>query len=143
ACGSLIGPAPLLYVGPQQINAIVPSTIPAAPLYVSVTINGVELTPRMPVLVTTGRFAPFSKSGFGFGPASIQQYDASGQLVFNKLTAAAKPGSTVTLLGTGLGPLPGGASDTGQLPTATMRTDVTVYISGVPVTPSYTGRAPG
>lgn len=72
----------------------------------------------------------------------VQQYGASGGPILNRLTAAAIPGSTLVLWGTGLGSLPSG-SDADSPQAGTIRNDVTVYVDGLPATPVYAGRAPG
>jgi uncharacterized protein (TIGR03437 family) len=47
----------------------------------------------------------------------------------------------MALYGTGLGALPTG-SDTSPPPVGNLRSDVMVYVAGVPVKPLYVGRAP-
>jgi uncharacterized protein (TIGR03437 family) len=133
----------LLQVGPDQIRAILPSSLPVGQIQLGLLVNGVDALQDRPILVTGGRFAPFSQNGVGFGPAVIQQQDASGTLVLNRLTEPAAPGSLMTLWGTGLGPLPAGVFDAEPSEPGTVRNEVTVYIGGIPVTPLYAGRAPG
>jgi uncharacterized protein (TIGR03437 family) len=139
--GKLAAQAPLLYVSPAQINAILPSSVAAGQYYLHATALTIT-TNWMPIVVTTGRFAPFTQQGRGFGPATIQQYDAAGTPTLNQFTAPAPPGAIMALWGTGLGALPAG-SDAGPAPAGTVRNDVTVYVAGIPVKPLYAGRAPG
>ncbi len=96
----------------------------------------------LPITVTDGRFALFSRTGRGFGPAAAVQYDPTGAASVNGLAAPAAVGNTIALFGTGLGALPSG-SEADAPQAATLRTDVTIYIAGIAVTPSYAGRAPG
>jgi hypothetical protein len=93
-------------------------------------------------MVTNGRFAAFSQTGQGFGPAAAQQYDASGGPVLNQFTAAASTPSVLALWGTGLGPLASGP-DADAPPAATIRNDIAVYVEGIAAAPLYAGRAPG
>jgi len=139
--GSVLVECPLWYVSPTQINAILPSSLTTGQHYVSVLVGASE-TGRLPIIATNGRFAAFSQGGRGFGPAVVQRYDATGAPFLNKLTTAAPPGSTLVLWGTGLGALASG-SDADAPQAGTIRTDVTVYVDGIPATPVYAGRAPG
>lgn len=149
--GNILAQCPLWYVSPLQINAVLPSSLAAGQYYLSV-VTEVYLAPfgvtipldstRVAFNATSGRFAPFSQGGGGFGPAVVQQYGASGGPILNRLTVAATPDATLVLWGTGLGPLPSG-SDADSPQAGTIRNDITVYVDGLPATPVYAGRAPG
>jgi len=139
--GSVLGVCPLWYVSPTQINAVLLSSLTPGLYYVSI-LAGSSQSQAWGFLATSGRFASFSQSGQGAGPAVVQQYDSSGGPFLNQLTNAAPPGSVLVLWGTGLGPLPSG-SDASAPPVGTIRNDVTVYVDGVAATPFYAGRAPG
>src|ERR1039457_4681473 len=85
----LIAQAPLLYVSSTQINAILPSSVPVGQYEVYLTTlnshgssQAFDSNP-LPILVTGGRFAPFTRQGRGFGPAAIQQYDGAGTPTLN------------------------------------------------------------
>jgi len=143
----VIAQAPLLYVSSMQVNAILPSSVPVGQYEVYLTTlssagsaQAFDSNP-LPILVTGGRFAPFTRQGRGFGPAAIQEYDTAGTLTLNQFTASASPGSIMALYGTGLGALPTG-SDASPPPIGTIRNDITVYVAGIPVKPLYAGRAP-
>ena len=142
ASARLLAQAPLLYVSPTQINAILPSSIAAGQYSLRVAVASPTLTQQMAVAVTDGRFAAFTRAGRGFGPAAVQQYDAPGNLSLNGLTTPAVPGAVMTLWGTGLGALASGA-DADSPQAGMLRSDVTIYVAGIPVTPLYAGRAPG
>lgn len=124
---TLLAEAPLLYVSPTQINAVLPPEIPSGARYVTVTAGAQESVPTW-VAVTEGQFAPFTQNGTGVGPAVIQQYDGTGHPRLVRFTDPAPPGAVVTLWGTGLGP---------------SRGDVAVMVAGVRIVPSYAGPAPG
>jgi hypothetical protein len=96
----------------------------------------------LPVTVTDGRFAAFTRTARGFGPATALQYDPAGNLSLNGLATPAIRGDVISLWGTGLGALPSGL-DADAPQAGTLRSDVTVYVAGIPVTPAYAGRAPG
>jgi len=133
--------APLLYVSPTQINAVVPSSIPEGSRSISVQVNGLE-SARAPTQVVLGRFAAFTPGGRGFGPAAMQQVDDSGQVSLNRFLNPARPGGAVVLWGTGLGPLSSGSD--ADAPVASDRSEsVTVWVAGSPIKPFYAGRAPG
>jgi len=138
--GNAVAVCPLWYASPGQVNAILPSSLLAGQYYVSMIAAGLE-TGRLPILAINGRFAPFSRGGQGFGPAVVQQYEGSTGPLLNQLTTPAHPGSILVLWGTGLGALPSG-SDADASPPQTIRSDVTVYVDGLPTTLLYAGRAP-
>lgn len=72
-----------LFVGPGQINAILPSNAP-------------------PVRIATSQFGIYSVGG-GLGPGICQNFNAATDQPVNALNVAAKPGQTITMWGTGLG----------------------------------------
>jgi len=145
--GALLAQAPLLYVSPAQINAILPSSIPAGSYSLGVSgatpvLGSPSFTVWLPVTVIDGRFAAFTRTARGFGPAAALQYGPAGDLSTNGLATPAAPGEVVSLWGTGLGALPSG-SDADPPKAGILRSDVTVYVGGIPVRPDYAGRAPG
>ncbi|PYT28183.1 MAG: hypothetical protein DMG57_16010 [Acidobacteria bacterium] len=97
----------MLYVSPDQINAILPSAVQEGLQIVYVDVNGVQSGPGS-IQVLTSRFAAFTHSQLGFGPAMLQQYNNSG-VSLNGLMHPAAPGQALVLWGTGLGPLPSGS----------------------------------
>jgi uncharacterized protein (TIGR03437 family) len=133
--------APLLYVSPYQINAILPSAVPEGGQSVIVEVNGVDSAPA-PIVVTTRQFAAFTSGNFGFGPARLQQVDSSGAWSFNSFRNPAAGGDAMVLWGTGLGPLPAGDDDAAAPGMVDLSADVTVYVGDMAVKPFYAGRAP-
>ena len=87
--------APLLYVSPHQINAILPSAVQEGLQIVYVDVNGVQ-SGAGSILVLTSRFAAFTHSQLGFGPAVLQQYNKSG-VSLNGLMHPAVPGQALVL----------------------------------------------
>lgn len=135
-----ISAAPLLYVSPNQINAILPSTVSGS-LRLSVESNGIEVA-RGDAFAQENRFATFTVQSQGFGPGVILNVDAQGGLALNQFLRPARPGQAVAMWGTGLGALISGA-DAEPPPAMDLSDGVTVWVGGVAVKPLYAGRAPG
>jgi uncharacterized protein (TIGR03437 family) len=131
--------APLHYVSPGQINAVLPSILPEGAVELRVVVNTVSSQP-VTIPVVSRRFSAFTLGRLGFGPAVAQQYSAAGAQV-NRFGAPARPVDVVVLWGTGLGPV---ASGEDAAPVAgNLRDDIIIRIGGVSVRPLYAGRAPG
>ena len=130
AASGAFAEAPLLYVSPRQINAVLPSAVSEGEKAVTVQVDGIESYGSQ-FKVIRARFAAFTQAGLGFGPATLQQYDRSGQVSLNRFLNPARPGQTMVLWGTGL-PAADDASD-----------KVVLHVGGVVVTPVYAGPAPG
>ena len=132
--------APILYVGPGQVNAIIPFGLDpngTASLEVRTT-QGSLGSVFMPARAVAP--AVFTLGAGGSGPGAILNQDYSPNSFSNPATA----GSIVMLYGTGFGPLSPAATD-GQAavgPTSTAL-PVTAEISGVPAEVVYAGAAPG
>jgi len=135
-------PAPLIYVSPDQLSAIVPFAVAGRP-NVRITIeNGSDRSPQF--LATIGGTQPgiFTLDGSGRGlVAAINAQDAT----INGPNTPARRGSVVTIFATGLGTLSPTLRD-GEvagfnLSNVTAAVDVTV--SGFTATVTYAGSAPG
>ena len=132
-------PAPVIYAGTNQVNAIVPFAADiGAPASLDVRIG--ERSARMAVPVAPVGPGIFTQTGTGSGPGAILNSDYS-------LNSAANPaarGSFVMLFGTGFGgldPQPAdGTSVDAAIPT---KLPVTATVGGVPATVTYAGAAPG
>ena len=138
--------APIFYVGPSQINFVVPSakvpTVGTAQVEVLQAATGLILGSGS---ISMNTVAPgmFTLSQTGIGQIAARNHiDGS----VNGPTNAVARGQYIELYGTGQGPVPGGPPD-GQLPTGTVTTPSTpqVVIGGFPV-PSgnvqFSGLAP-
>jgi uncharacterized protein (TIGR03437 family) len=130
-----------LFVAPFQINAVMPSNVPTGTVQVTVTYNGATST-TAPVQVVASNFGAFSVSA-GRGPGIVQNYVSPTQAPLNTSGVTAAPGDTVILWGTGLGPLPGGASDSLPPAAGSLAVSVRVSVGRESVQPVYSGRAPG
>jgi uncharacterized protein (TIGR03437 family) len=132
--------APVLYTGPDQLNAAVPFGLD---LNRAATIQIVSPDRTFsPATIPVAAVSPaiFTLGGAGLGPGAILNQDDSA----NSFEHPAAPGSAVTIYGTGFGLLDPAASD-GQLasgPAATVL-PVTATIDGIPTEVIYAGAAPG
>jgi hypothetical protein len=96
----------------------------------------------MSAQVVPTNFAAFSISG-GRGPGIVQNWVSPTQVPLNTASVTAAPRDIVILWGTGLGPLPNGASDA-QPPTGgPLPVSVSVNVGNLTIKPDYAGRAPG
>ena len=126
----------LVYASASQINAILPSHVPAGDAQLTVTYNGVTSPPANFRVVKT-RLGIFNTNG-----AAIAQNVASPtSYPLNLPSAPAIPGQTVLLWGTGMGPID--AAD--NYPPVNNPTDmsdvpVTITAGGVPAQRLYAGR---
>jgi uncharacterized protein (TIGR03437 family) len=135
-------PAPLFYVSPTQINAQAPFNLPVGQVQIQVQ-RGTAASSTV-----TAPVAPFSPGIF------IVDYNANtGAIVhtadYSVVTAAnpAKPGETLAIFATGLGPVnqnvSSGVAAPAVPPLAYTTSTPSVMIGGTPVDPSFSGLAPG
>lgn len=132
--------APLLYVSSAQINAVVPSSLPAGPHDVTVTTDGGASAAQR---ATIGPAGP----GIFVFPDRVSAVAAreDGSLVGSFMGATpARAGETIVIYGTGFGattPMPAtGEVFAGPAPIAQ---SAEVRIGSTTVTPDYIGGAPG
>ena len=126
-----------LYVSAGQINAIMPSNAPLGMASIQV-VNGNLKSNLHPVRVVGNSFGIFTVLGTGSGPGVFFNIAPDGSMPVNSPTITAQIGQTITLYGTGLGPVTGGdnvAPTAGNLPT-----QVDLFVGGVPAQVSYKGR---
>ena len=137
--------APLIYVGPLQINAIVPYEVGlmaslGSSINVVVTHSGI-ISAAFLVTVTDTAPGIFSANQSGTGQGAILNFDLSP----NRITPATK-GSTVSIFVTGEGALnptvATGSISGPSLPLPTPIANVSVTIGGQPAAISYAGEAP-
>lgn len=128
-----------VFVSASQINAILPSNTPLGRSLLRLQFNAATSN-TIPIEVVQSNFGAFSVNSGGFGPAIVTNFISQQNQPLNSLEQAAQPGQTITLWGTGLGPV---SFPDNVAPTAgDLNNDVTVYIGGVPATRLYAGRAP-
>jgi len=127
------------YVSAGVVNAIMPSNAPLGPVSIRVFFNG-QGGYYASATVVAASFSVFAANSGGFGPGIIQNFTPES-VTLNSSTAAAKPGQTVILWGTGLGAglnADNLAPQVGDLPVA-----VEIWVGGKKVTVKrYSGRSP-
>ncbi len=134
-------PAPLLYAGPGQVNAIVPLGLDPTkqPASLDIRAQGQSLgTASLPAAAVSP--ALFTQGSNGAGPGAILNQDYTPNSPSNPASA----GSIVMLYGTGFGPLNPPAID-GQPATGKAQTAMPVRASvgGIAADVLYAGAAPG
>ena len=126
-------PARLLYAGPRQINAVLPTDLPAGLHFVIVGV-GEETSPPEPIKVVASNFGIFTRrltdpeTGLvGRLPvvALVGNLTPEGRTVLNSPWTPARLGGTIELWGTGLGR----TADRPEVP-ATERRDIEIDIGG-------------
>jgi uncharacterized protein (TIGR03437 family) len=95
---------PIYSLSPGQINAILPSSTPVGTGTITVVNNG-QTSATFSVKVVQSAFGMLTLNGAGTGPAAV--FDANHGNAYVLFTAAASPGDTIVLWGTGLGPVTG------------------------------------
>jgi uncharacterized protein (TIGR03437 family) len=127
-----------VFVSPNQINAIMPSSAPLGMVSVQVTFNNAKsnMAPVQTVNSSVGIFAVRA----GMGPGILINFVSQSNQPINSPTTPATPGQVITLYGTGLGPVTfadNGPPIAGNLPVATE-----VFVGGKPASVQYNGRTP-
>lgn len=106
--GTVLDALPL-FVSDSQINAILPSSAPVGAVLVTVQYNGRATGPER-IKVVRSSFGIFTRESSGSGPAIAQNFVSATELPLNSPARPARPGQTVVLWGTGLGPIAGADS---------------------------------
>jgi len=128
----------MMYTSKAQVAAILPSRTPQGAGTLTVTYNGQTSAPAS-IRVVPSSFGVFTLNQAGSGPGIFQNAYSSTDLRVNTLTESARPGQTVIIWGTGLGPVTQdeakGAAP-GDLPI-----NLQVYVGGKLANVSYKGRS--
>ena len=127
-----------LFASAGQINALLPSNTPIGLVLVSVSYQGRSSSPE-PVKVVRSSFGTFTRNSAGSGPAIVQNFVSPSELPLNAPSTPARPGQTVILWGTGLGPIT--AADNLAPPVGDRAEPVEVTLGTRPVTIDYRGRS--
>ena len=135
-------PAPLLYVSPTQINAVVPYGL-NSPTTAMTVERGDALAGPVEMPVAAAAPAIFTANGSGRGQAAAINQDGA----FNSVANPAPRGSIITFFATGLGlvtpPVADGAVSPLSLPLPAPQLPTGVQIRGVDAAVQYAGAAPG
>ncbi|HTR36195.1 MAG TPA: hypothetical protein VMH80_09850 [Bryobacteraceae bacterium] len=136
--GSTTAAAIPVFVSAGQINAIMPSNAPLGAVSIYVTYNNAKSPPET-AHVATDSFGIFSIDSSGIGPGVMQNFVDASHLPVNTPSAAAKPGQTIILYGTGLG---AGLNADNQPPlSGDLATKVELFVGGQAATIAYSGRS--
>ena len=131
--------APVIYAGPNQVNAVVPFGLDlSAPPQVQIQQGGVIASLSVPVAAASPGILTQSTTGTGPGAVLNQDYSV------NSFSNPAARGSVLQVYATGFGvlnPLPPDGQIAAVL--ATPSSSVTATIDGIPATVTYAGAAPG
>jgi uncharacterized protein (TIGR03437 family) len=132
-------PAPILYAGLNQVNAVVPFGLPPDSL-ADLEVRTSTGSASLPVPVVPVTPAVFALGTAGTGQGAILNQDMTA----NSPDHPASPGSIVVLYGTGFGLLDPQPAD-GQVAggVAATRLVVTASIAGIAAEVTYAGAAPG
>jgi uncharacterized protein (TIGR03437 family) len=134
-------PAPLFFVSPNQINALLPQDLPVADATVAVVSGGVR---GASVVIRLERVAPsVFLSGLGRpGQGAVLNSDSTP----NSSASPARPGSMIQIYATGLGPVSPPVSPgqpAGGSPPSVATVTPRVYVNNVAAEVSFAGLAPG
>ena len=133
----------IAYTLAGQIAGIVPSQTPVGDYNVTVTYNNSTSAP-LRVAVVSRNFALVSLAGSGTGPAVIQNFVAGATVLpINQFGAPARPGQTLILYGTGMGPIASRDDQPPGLQDLKGPTNLRVFVGDVEIDPIYAGRSPG
>lgn len=134
---------PLVYTVAGQLAAILPSTTPVGNASLTVSFGGQTSAARS-FRVVASSFGTFSLNQGGSGPGVITNFESATSQPVNTALKAARPGQTLIVYGTGLGPLPAGTPDNGAAPAVAIgQANVELYVGGRRASVAYAGRAPG
>lgn len=122
------------YVTPNQLGGILPSRTPVGTGAITVTNSSGSSAPA-PIRVVQSAFGTLTLDGTGTGPAAV--YDAN--YAFLSASNSARPGETLILYGTGLGPTT--RDETIQQVIEDLPAPIEIRIGGLAATVQYHGRS--
>lgn len=132
-------PAPLLYVSPGQINAIVPYAVSGSSTHLQIT--GGQMVSDLTLPVAEAAPGIFTNPSGGTGPGAILNQDYT----INSVSNPAARGSVIMIFATGGGVTIPPATD-GTITSSTLaalRLPVSVLIGATPADVTYAGPSPG
>ena len=101
----------MVYAGPNEVGAILPSTTPTGAG--TLTLNNNGQTATSPVTIVPAAFGTFTQAQNGVGAALAFNVAPDGTTALNTLTQPAQTNQTVMLNGTGLGAIPSDETQSG------------------------------
>ena len=139
---------PMYYTSASQVAALLPSKTPTGTGTITVTYSG-QTSAKAPIRVVANNLGVLTIDSSGTGPAILTYPDYS--LVSptkaancggpNTTCGAANPGDTLTLWGTGLGPVNGDDASGAGLGVNMPNIPLTVWLGGVQAPVVYQGRS--
>ncbi|MGH9722496.1 MAG: hypothetical protein ACRD8O_19980 [Bryobacteraceae bacterium] len=126
----------MVYTSATQVAAILPSTGTVNNL--TVTYNG-SVSSAAQIRVESSSFGSFAINQAGNGPGVVQNFVSATDQPLNRLNASARPGQTLILWGTGLGPVSGNEAAGPRPGNLTVPTEL--YAGGQRAVLSYAGRS--
>ncbi len=126
-----------LYVSAGQVNALMPSNAPLGMVSVRLQYGGATSN-ASPVSVIAASVGIFAANSAGSGPGIIQDASQTGTPI-NATNLTAKPGDTMVLWGTGLGPAT--FPDNGPPKPGNLATVTEVFVGGISAQVVYNGRS--
>jgi uncharacterized protein (TIGR03437 family) len=121
-------------VSAAKIDAVMPSNAVAGDAQVTVTYRGRTSAPAA-IRIASSNFGAFSNAN-GKGPGVIRNVNSPDDQPLNTRSAAAKPGQSAVLSGTGLGPID--APD--NVAAAAVQLPAEIFVGGKPAKIAYAGR---
>ncbi|MFO0365413.1 MAG: hypothetical protein ACK55F_12130 [Acidobacteriota bacterium] len=128
----------LTYSVASQVGAIIPSNTPVGAAQLTVSFGG-QTSANFAVNIVRSSFGIFTANQGGTGPAIAQNFNSQTDQPINSILNAARPGQTITLWGTGLGPISG--DDAAGAAPGDLGTNLEVLVGGRPATIRYRGRS--
>ena len=128
----------LIYTSAAQVAAILPSSTPTGNGTLTLTYNGTSAP--LQIRVVGSSFGVFAVNQAGSGPGIVQNVNSESDRPINALNKPARPGQTMILWGTGLGPVTADER-AAAVPGDLAGISVEVYVGGRLATVTYKGRS--
>jgi uncharacterized protein (TIGR03437 family) len=138
-------PAPLIYVSPTQVNALVPYEVAGKKTASMIVTRYGEVSPPFQESIANTAPALFTARKSGTSQGAILQFDSATSVSLNSSSNPAASGTAIELFGTGQGVWsPSVTSGTvSDKATAFTTLPVSVTIAGKPAQVLYVGSSPG
>jgi uncharacterized protein (TIGR03437 family) len=139
AVGSTTVNAIMVYTRPTQVAAILPSNTPTGAGRLTLTYNGQSSSTDITVVPSS--FGSFTLNQAGSGPTIVQNVVSGTDQPLNGIFRPARPGQTMILWGTGLGPVAGNEAEGPLAGDMKDRLGVEVFVGNKPARVTYAGRS--
>ncbi|MBI4479094.1 MAG: hypothetical protein HY651_03630 [Acidobacteria bacterium] len=129
----------MLYTQKTQVFAVLPSNTPIGTGTVQVIYNN-QTSAASPLTVVARNLGIFTLNQSGSGPGVIQNINSETDAPLNGPTSPARPGQTIVLWGTGIGPVSGNEA-AGALPGNMSGANLHIFVGTQEATIQYQGRS--